>query len=127
LHLPNIVFTGLHRSCDLLIDCAQLVATCFYEPNVVRPGNFAIVTEGPLFAEYLSRFDKMPIIEAAFDEASFEPCFPLLVFTLIRGAADILPSLRFLLDSSSGHISLLAVRVVTDKLVGSLGSFTDFE
>ena len=27
LHLPHIVFTGLHRSCDLLIDCAQLVAT----------------------------------------------------------------------------------------------------
>ena len=93
----------------------------------MRPGNFAIVTEGPLFAEYLSRFDKMLITEAFFDEASFEPRFPLLVFTLIRGAADILPNLRFLLDSSSGHISLLAVRVVTDKLVGSLGSFTDFE
>lgn len=127
LHLPHVVFTGLHRSRNLLIDCTQLVATCFDEPNVVRPGNFAIVTEGPLLTEYLSRFDRMPITDAAFDEASLEPRFPLLVFTIVRGAADVLLSLRFLLDSSSGHISLLAFRVVTDKLVGSLGSFTDFE
>jgi len=127
LNLPHVVFTGLHRSRNLLIDCTQLVATCFDEPNVVRPGNFAIVTEGPLLTEYLSRFDLMPITEAAFDEASFEPRFPLLVFTLVRGAADILLSLRFLLDSSSGHICLLAFRVVTEKLVGSLRSFTDFK
>lgn len=93
----------------------------------MRPSNFAIVTEGPLFAENLSRFNEILITEAFFDEASFEPRFHLLVLTLIRSATDILPSLRFLLDSSSGHISLLAVRVVTDKLEGSLGCFTDFE
>lgn len=61
LHLPHVVFTGLHRFRNQLIDCAQLVATCFDERNVVRPGNFAIVTEGPLIAEYLSRFDRMLI------------------------------------------------------------------